>query len=742
MSFDLFQLLPSIYRLRDAQLAQMQTLLTPAEQSLVTMLQAAPQPLPADQQAELNQLLAKAARGPLESLLLLIGEQIAAVEYDIEQLYDDQFIETCAPWVIPYIGDLIGYQPITGIAPSVDNARAAVAETISLRRRKGTVLVLEQLARDVTGWGAHAAEMFRRLGDTQYMNHIRPANTLPDFRNWQTSLYVNTAFDRTTHRVDVRAIAGRHGRYNIPNIGIFLWSLSAYGITNATPAPAAAQPSGYRFNPLGMDIPLFHPGVTQGETITEAARPINVPDRLRRRVLCKDIANGVGAAYYGPNGALAVSLNGQLLNPFQIQIANLSGADGAWANMPAADSPYAAVIDPELGRLALPAGAAATGLTVSYFYGFNAPIGGGPYARGGNFLVTDNAHVVAYPGAGLGSLEDALTQALALFAVTGAAAIEIAGNATIALTGPFAIDLPTGATLELRAADGACPTLLLDGEITVSGDTLSTFIINGLMIAAGPGMAPASPTPAALLHVPATRPGGTPNLLETLTLTDCTLVPGWSPGPDGTPSAPATPALLVAPPDVTVEAERAILGAIRAAPLATVSLQDSICDATARTNVAYAAPDGMSGGGALTLKGCTVIGKVHATLLSLVSDSIIAAALNQADSWVSGLIADRKQEGCVRFSFLPVHPIIPRPFACVEQSLAGPQPLFFSQRHGDPAYLKLFVSTDNKIRRGAADGGEMGAYHFLLAPQRETDITIRLQEYLPAGLQAGLIYAS
>ena len=33
---------------------------------------------------------------------------------DLDQLYDDQFIETCAPWVIPYIGDLIGYQSVEG----------------------------------------------------------------------------------------------------------------------------------------------------------------------------------------------------------------------------------------------------------------------------------------------------------------------------------------------------------------------------------------------------------------------------------------------------------------------------------------------------------------------------------------------------------------------------------------------------------------------------------------------------
>jgi hypothetical protein len=34
----------------------------------------------------------------------------------------------------------------------------------------------------------------------------------------------------------------------------------------------------------------------------------------------------------------------------------------------------------------------------------------------------------------------------------------------------------------------------------------------------------------------------------------------------------------------------------------------------------------------------------------------------------------------------------------------------------------------------------MGAYHSLLAPQRESDLKIRMQEYLPVGLEFGLIY--
>src|SRR5215471_439127 len=172
----LFNLLPALYRLKDAQLAQSQNLLTADEQSQLTFLQAQPQPLAPAQQQQLDALLAKAACGPLQSLLMLIGEQMAIMSEDLDQLYDDQFIETCAPWVIPYIGDLIGYQSVNGVAPAVASPRAEVAQTISLRRRKGTALVLEQLARDVTGWGAHAVEFFTLLAGTQYMAAIRAAN--------------------------------------------------------------------------------------------------------------------------------------------------------------------------------------------------------------------------------------------------------------------------------------------------------------------------------------------------------------------------------------------------------------------------------------------------------------------------------------------------------------------------------------------------------------------------------------
>ena len=750
MSRDLFNLLPAVYRTRDIQLAQSQVQLTSAELVELNTLKALVPPLSIDQQLRLEELTAKTTRGPLHSLLLVIQEQLAVLGEDLDQLYDDQFIETCAQWVIPYIGDLIGYQAIKGIAPAIDNPRSEVAETISLRRRKGTVLVLEQLARDVTAWGAHAVEFFQVLGDTQYMNHLRLwSHYAPDLRNWKAGLYIETGFDRTAHTVDVRRIAARRGRYNIQNIGIFLWSQNAYSVTKDQAAISPADPHCLRFSSLGMDIPLFHRAIPQGEEITDAAQPFNVADRLKRRVLCDDLQKGVGAVYYGEGKSLVIYFDGTPLNPYEIEVANLSGSDGSWANMPVAGGVYRAAVDPELGRIALPpaaAGAALPSVKVSYRYGFNADMGGGEYSRADSFLVQDDQFVFPFPDtAGVpryATLQQALDFAKGQLTLSGAVAVEIGNSETYPTSGSLnlAIDVPAGCTIELRARNETRPTLLLDSEMSVSGDASSTFALNGLLIAASAGMTPASPSPVALLHLPANRPDGSSNLLEATDIAHCTLAPGWSVDSSGAPHFATQPALVAEPAGLTVSAKKSILGAVRAGEFVTVSAADSIIDATDPTNVAIADLDGVAGAGTLTLDGCTVVGKVHAVLLSLASNTIFWAGLVAGDPWVTGLIADRKQEGCVRFSFLPAGAKTPRRFECLERAIAGPQPIFFALRYGRPGYLKLLTSTPDVVRRGADDGGEMGAYHFVLAPLRESDLRVRLTEYMPVGLEFGILY--
>jgi hypothetical protein len=158
--------------------------------------------------------------GALKALLSVIADQLQVMEENLDQLHDDLFIETCADWVIPYIGDLIGCEPLHPLGQARGLARAEVAHTIALRRRKGTAAVLEQLARDVTGWNARAVEFFQLLGTTQYMNHLRPGNhQAPDLRRWEPLARVGTAFDRVAHTVDVRALRTAVAATTFPRSG-------------------------------------------------------------------------------------------------------------------------------------------------------------------------------------------------------------------------------------------------------------------------------------------------------------------------------------------------------------------------------------------------------------------------------------------------------------------------------------------------------------------------------------------
>lgn len=737
MSFDgqaLFNLLPGLYRLKDAQLAQAQTLLTPQEAAELQALQALPPPLSLAQQEQLQRLLTR-AEGPLQSLLALIAEQLAVVEENLDQFYDDQFIETCAPWVIPYIGDLIGYRLVKGVAPAVASPRAEVAHTISFRRRKGTILVLEQLARDVTGWGAHAVEFFKLLSVTQYMNHIRPYNHYaPDLRRWQPRAYMNTGFDATAHTVDVRRIAVQRGRYNIQNIGIFLWSLNAYSLTRSPLTAVTGSARCFRFSPLGQDMPLFNSPISQGADITAPAQPPNVPDRLRQHILCRDI-QGIGqgkpAVYYGVGKSLVLIINGTPVDPASIWVCDLSGDDGAWDNVPPAGGSYA--IDPCLGRLAVGPQAPApdlASLQASFYYGFNGEMGGGEYPRANSFSAAPAQAVVRVPN-------DYTTIQAALDALAGDGVVEITDSGRYEEAGGVSVAVAAGRQIELRARDGCRPTLLLHGEMTVAGGPESAFNLNGLLVTCA--VAPASPAPLALIHVTAGI-GGATNGLSTVGLTHCTLVPGWALAPKGTPRYAGHAALLVEPAGVQVNATRSILGALRVNDEATVSLRDSVLDANAQTRVAYAGTDGVGAGGELTLDGCTVVGKAHATLLRLVCNSIVWAALDTPDTWPGPLWAERKQEGCVRFSYLPAGAVTPRRYHCAVAGEEDSGPLFASLRYGDPGYGKLLAATDDNVRRGADDGAEMGAFHFLLASLRETDLRVRLEEYLPVGLDYGIFY--
>lgn len=283
----LFERLPEIYRTRDAEV-------TPA-----------------------NQLRAYlgAIEGPFEAL-----------HQNIAQLYEDLFIDTCDDWVIPYLADLLGTTHLKGDPRTL---RADVADTIALRRRKGTLGAIERLAVNLTGWACRGVELRENLGWTQHLNHLRPdAGGLPPLgnpaltrfdvpgggtapvRSPATLALLGSPFDPFAYSADTKPAVDDQRHINLPNLAIFLWRLAAYRLPRVIPlakglidlgAPSAGQARfvlRFDLHPLDIPVRLFNtsrPGFLRAATSGGVVAPLTEADAVPGPMLDARLAQQAGA---------------------------------------------------------------------------------------------------------------------------------------------------------------------------------------------------------------------------------------------------------------------------------------------------------------------------------------------------------------------------------------------------------------------------------------------------------------
>lgn len=233
-------------------------------------------------------------RGPLRELIDRIGAQMAIVRRSIDQLWDDQSIETCDDWTVPYLADLVAATLFSGLDSR--GQRLQVAKAIYYRRRAGTVAVLEEAAHDVTGWEARVVEFFHNLARTRHQFDMpiglrpyladadldpqtaerlvgpltrTPAGGWADLRNAYGASRAHGAFDDMAHSGEMRRGVDRAGWYNIPRLGIFVWRLHSFpevGTADtllANPVADPAMPNCFTFDPTGREVPLFS-GASRG----------------------------------------------------------------------------------------------------------------------------------------------------------------------------------------------------------------------------------------------------------------------------------------------------------------------------------------------------------------------------------------------------------------------------------------------------------------------------------------------
>jgi hypothetical protein len=677
--------------------------------------------------------------GPLTGILTAVAGELDLLEQDVQRLYDGWFIETCDEWLVPYLADLVGLQEVPPELGTVSR-RTLVANTVAYRRRKGTVAVLEQVTRDVTGWPTRAVEHHPRLATSAHLNHVRldrpAAASVRHAGTTELAAVISPPAARGTldpfqHTAEVRRVASCRGRYGIRNVAIFPFPVQTYtvGIGSSRHGAADGWSRATRvgdwqyFDPLGRELPLFAPPQAE-ETIERLATEPDLPIPLRPRRLLAMLRD---ARATGDRSALPVGVRigkGRAgLSPRRIRVCGLEDL----ANLAGPQ----VMIDPIRGRLRVyrrpapsdPATAYAPGAVfVRYACGALADVGAGTYDRSeghdqvlatdrwerpadkspsddAQVAVPDNADTIAEGIVGVADA-DRVT-----FTVSISDSDRHAGNVSaavprgtrlviVAATWPE-LELPRGgsrATPGVYAPDGVRPHVR--GSITVSGDVGSSVVIDGLVLEGD-------------LIVD-------PGELGSLTVAHCTIAGEIR--VDGEPSA--------ANAGLEVRLVRSAVGRVDlgdAVPM--VSVADSILDAADDEPV-------LSGE------------SVHASLeWSTVRGAITVRTLDASSCILDGIAtAEHRQLGCVRFSYVRPGSRTPRRHRCVPSNSDSGSvvPAYVSTDPGSPAYLALAQSCSPLITTGGEGDSEIGVHHHLRRPLRIRAAQRQLETYLPVGIELGI----
>lgn len=683
-SEDLFALLPAYMRLRDA------------DQGVALRGRiAATDPRLAE------------AFGPLRTLASLIAREAQVVDEQIHQLYDDAFIETCAPWVVPYLGDLLGVRGLSEIPGGLD-LRARVADALGLRARKGTLRALEHAASESAGLPVLAVEYGRKLVHAQSMRLTHPGmGAAVDLRDRPGLARIGQAYERAERGVEVRRIDTAGGRWNLGNVGLHVWPLRPWPISNHQLNPVVAGRRIFRFHPLGCDAPLFDRAPARPD-IDQPMRESALPIAISRALMAEDPGR-----FYGEGRAIRVWAGAEEIPLAEIRAAHLGDRAGGgtepWNRAPL---PALTLIDPELGRLVVGQNRAGP-IRISCHFARSHDIGGGEQDR----------------RAALGSVENPVVVPPSALIATRVAAAGGQGTFVLEQSTHYrsgsAIDVPDDGLLRILARDGRFPTLRLADTLTVTLGRNARVELNGLR-----------------MHAGMIRVRGTASAPGTLSLRDCTLVPGRSLARNGDATDPGATALQIEANGMALICERVVTGPVRLVSDVEAAFSDCSIDAGSLAARAIFAPPNAARH-AISLTRCTVRGRVETDAFSGSPDAENPTAEGMPATSDTLFLADapavdasRRQIGCIRFSLVPEGSLVPRLYRC----LRGPAPVFASLRYADPGYFLLTPGANDALRRGAENSGEIGAGNRAGLTFRTDNIARSIQDFLRFGHAAGVFH--
>lgn len=736
----------------------------------------------------------------LKAYLALVESAFGAVHENIESLYHDLFIETCDDWVIPYIGDLVGTSHLAGNPWTL---RADVADTIALRRRKGTLGAIELLTHDLTQWGVHCVELRENLVWHQHLNHQRPdeggvppyslptVNRHTPIRGGTISLrdpamlsLLCTPFDPFGHTADVKSPATGSIRYNLPNLAVFLWRLEAYQIRITRPVilpvvekigatlPDARFVVRANVNPTGEPVRLFNTYRFDPDLRPPVLTTVDrTPGPMPRARLTTGAPAGNPDAYVGvePYDPAVPDLATLDVSPVGLQFHVPQAAFPATANTwrfrgenlcawedgirpPLLNREIA--IDPEIGRVAIGVATAAEAsaleqhLLMTYAYGAVGPVGAHPISRESaptkwkgetTTIVRVNFH----------QNPNGLQQALDnIEGLNAPLVIEIEDSmvhtldidaVAAALDEAGGFNLQLGRSLIIRAASGQRPIIRLLRPLRFR-----------------PTLVP-SPVPVTvrleglyITRAPA-FPGGAPLIaraaLEGLEVIGCTLDPGGFTRLDGT-RAPIRDAVALAFPYGFGPVEELAFDDTPAIVIQRSIAGPLLIDADYTVDIRDAIVDAGAGVGAPAATAFAVSSATNAVTgwgppTTLFGVTFFGRVRVESTEGRGGIFVHTLEAHNNQIGCLKLCYFSGESDRLPQNvgCVAAPDALlaFTDEVFGSAAHGQLAGSADFRIRERGPHDDEMGAFGFQLDAHRFRNLQIRYREFMPAGVRPLLI---
>jgi hypothetical protein len=688
--------------------------------------------------------------GALRAIVEVLAPQAAHLRRSHDQLWDDQMIESCANWAVPYIGALLNTRVLP--ADAARGARIDVAKTIYYRKRAGTPAILEQLAADIAGWEGVLSEGFRRLARMPHpLDAPRDALAAPALAPMANPLEMSRngkAFDSLQHMPDIALPNGRRGQAGINRATLHLYRLRTAPLRGVWPRPHGVVDDAYTFDPSGRDVPLFARRGRIGSTGDaldwdgwQPAQAWDMPAPIACRLLGEEVYELSVATQEMLRGLLLPDgvvdelspLLGRRLNGLsRLRVALLTCASSAQFLVPAIvaeiraqaliracgkaqllprsirvevdEAPAAPLVQTQAGALANWADPRMVrGLVIDPERGrFRFPAGT-PAGR----LRTD--HFTGYADR-IGAGGFARARALPVPDTSRSEGAQISAaqlpqNGALRLNGSATWGQPANraniTSLNIHASAGARPYIRLTSDWVLSAANAGNAILHldGLWLGADS---------AGLALVLAGD-------WEEVRLSNITLDPGGALSQDQ--GADILPHLALR---ITGNVENLILEQTIAAEIST---QGGQIEALRAEDCILQHPQALAPlpDTDITLNRCTILGAVGGRRVDI-SNSLIIGPVRPQDA----------QNGCFRFSAAPQGSALPHSYRSVV--LPAGQTLFASQRFGNPDFARLRRHALAALRMGGENGQEIGAFHRLKDNARLAGLRTKISEYAPFGI--------